>query len=170
MANKNCCICCPCCQTCCNIIWVILIGWELFLFWCIFGIIYCISLAGIPCGKQCFKIACFVIWPFGKDIVKKSDDKGCCGLFGNIIWIIFGGGEIALIEIIFCGISFCTIIGIPFGIQLWKLVKITFSPYGNEVVKLEEGDSEKTKEKEKEEKEKKEDVQIYESEREKPNE
>ena len=111
-----------------------MLGWELFLFWGIFGVIYCITIIGIPCGKQCFKIACFVVCPFEKEIIRKEEESSCCNCFGNVIWVIFGGLELAIIELILCGLCFITIIGIPFGFQLWKLIKITFIPYGTSVV------------------------------------
>ena len=49
-----------------NVLWAILFGWELFLLYGLFGAICCITIIGIPFGKQYFKIAKFVIWPLGR--------------------------------------------------------------------------------------------------------
>lgn len=141
MACDNCCMCCGCCKCFCNFIWVIFIGWELFIFWCLFGLLYCVTIVGISCGKQCFKIACYAICPFGKKLTQDPSDKGCCGCFGNIIWIILGGFEIALLEIIFGIVTFCTIVGIPMALKLFSLVKITFCPYGIAVTSDGEGET-----------------------------
>ena len=133
--NGLCCKCCSCCNFFCAILWLIFIGWELFLIWCLFGIFSFITIIGIKNGVKCFQIALFVIWPFKKELTVDTNEKHCCGIFGTIIWIIFGGFEIVLLELIFCGLSFATVIGIPFGIQLWKLVKITFWPYEVVIIK-----------------------------------
>ena len=53
----------------------------------------------------------------------------------NVIWILFGGLELAIVEGII-GIVFCiTIIGIPFGKQYFKLAKLCFMPFGAEITK-----------------------------------
>ena len=134
-----CCKCCSCCNCFCAFLWLILVGWELFLLWCIFGLVSFITIIGIKNGCKCFEIACFVLWPFKKKIEVDKEAKHCCGCFGSLIWIIFGGFEIILFELLFCGLSFVTIIGIPFGIQLCELIKVTFWPYSVKIVK----DSEK---------------------------
>ena len=53
--------------------------------------------------------------------------------FGNIIWIIFGGLFLAL-GYVFSGIILCcTIIGIPFGLQIFKVASLALWPFGREV-------------------------------------
>ena len=55
-------------------------------------------------------------------------------LFGNIIWLIFGG-FISGVGYILGGASICmTIVGIPFGIQNIKLGFATMTPFGKENV------------------------------------
>ena len=54
-------------------------------------------------------------------------------IIGNIIWVIFGGLILAL-EYAICGLIWCsTIIGIPFGIQLFKCASLALWPFGREV-------------------------------------
>ena len=130
-----CCKCCSCCNCFCAALWLILIGWELFLFWCIFGLINCITIIGFTNGKKCFSIACFVLWPFKKQLTVDDKATHCCGCFGTVVWIILGGFEIIIFEAIFCALSFITIVGIPFGYQLWQLIKVTFWPYEVVIVK-----------------------------------
>lgn len=109
-----------------NILWLVLVGFWSALGYFLLGIIWCITIIGIPFGKQSFKIGRLMFWPFGKDI--KSD-------FGkhpiaNIIWLIFGGLELA-IGFLFVGLILCiTIIGIPFGKQCFKLAKLSAVPFG----------------------------------------
>lgn len=74
------------------------------------------------------------LWPFGRQVVPKPSDGGCLNIIMNIIWIIFGGIEIALAHIVL-GLAFCiTIIGIPFGIQHFKLSLLALVPFGKEIV------------------------------------
>ena len=58
-------------------------------------------------------------------------------LFGNLIWLIFGG-FVAGIEYFISGLLLClTIIGIPFGLRSIKLGAATLTPFGKEVVDAE---------------------------------
>jgi uncharacterized membrane protein YccF (DUF307 family) len=59
-------------------------------------------------------------------------------LIGNILWIFIGGGIILFIEYVIGGIFLClTIIGIPFGIQKFKLAILSLAPFGQQVVETE---------------------------------
>ena len=109
-----------------NIIWFLLIGLVSAIGWFLTGILWCITIIGIPFGKQCFKIAKLVILPFGK-VVKTDFGKHP---IAHIIWIIFGGLALALGYVI-SGVIFCiTIIGIPFGKQCFKLATLAIMPFG----------------------------------------
>lgn len=56
-------------------------------------------------------------------------------LLGNIIWFVFGGVEIAL-EYFIAGLALCvTIVGIPFGLQAFKLGQLAIWPFGAHVTK-----------------------------------
>jgi uncharacterized membrane protein YccF (DUF307 family) len=51
----------------------------------------------------------------------------------NIIWILCGGIEIASLHVGF-GICCClTIIGIPFGVQHFKMALLALIPFGKEI-------------------------------------
>ena len=126
-------------QICGNIIWLIFGGLFEAIAWIIIGIFFCITIIGIPFGKQCFKIASLVICPFGKKI-EYSNNSGCCQLLGNIIWILMCGLFLGIYNLIL-GCFFCiTIILIPFGLQIFKLAKISFLPFGAKVVEDTESD------------------------------
>jgi uncharacterized membrane protein YccF (DUF307 family) len=53
-----------------NVIWAILLGWELALLYCMLGVLYCITIIGIPLGKQWFKLASFIFLPLGRGFGK----------------------------------------------------------------------------------------------------
>ncbi|MBP3740399.1 MAG: YccF domain-containing protein [Bacteroidales bacterium] len=55
---------------------------------------------------------------------------------GNIIWVLFGGLELALGYFV-SGVALClTIIGIPFGLQIFKLCLLALWPFGHNVNKM----------------------------------
>lgn len=113
-----------------NIIWFLTVGPCCALFWCIAGILWSLTIVWIPIGIQCFKMAYLVLWPFGKEVVY-SDDIG----FGfiNIAWILVSGVELAFMYLM-VGLACClTIIGIPFGIQIFKMMKLCFAPFGTQI-------------------------------------
>lgn len=113
-----------------NIIWFILGGFISFLSWGILGILWSITIVGIPIGIQCFKFAKMAAAPFGKDI--QFSDSGA-SLLINIIWLLLGGFVIVGEEVVL-GIIFClTIVGIPFGMQHFKHAKLALLPVGSEI-------------------------------------
>ncbi len=124
-----------------NIIWFIFGGLIMGLAWWLIGLLCYVSIIGIPWGKACFVIGQFTFWPFGKEAVGRKqlsgkDDigTGTFGVIGNIIWLILAGLWLAIGHII-SGLLCCiTIIGIPFGIQHFKLVKISLMPIGMTIV------------------------------------
>lgn len=114
-----------------NIIWFLLIGLWSGLAWLFLGILYCITIIGIPIGIQLFKFAQLSFFPFGKDVMFSEKTSS---LLLNIIWLIFGGIELGF-GYLLTGLIFCiTIIGIPFGKQCFKLMKISFLPFSANIV------------------------------------
>lgn len=110
-----------------NILWFLLGGLEMALVWYLIGLLWCITIVGIPVGVQCFKIGTLCLWPFGKEIVYGEKTSS---ILLNILWIIFGGLELAVMHAIL-GVLFCiTIIGIPFGKQYFKLARLSLMPFG----------------------------------------
>lgn len=109
-----------------NVLWFIFVGLLSFVYWFIIGLLWCITIIGIPFGIQCFKIAFFIGFPFGKTITTQFDAHPVA----NFIWLIFFGWEIALGYAII-GVLLCvTIIGIPFGKQCFKLTSLSLLPFG----------------------------------------
>lgn len=109
-----------------NILWIIFGGLFASIMYFIAGIILCITIIGIPFGLQAFKFANLVLTPFGKE-VKLNFDKHP---IANILWLIFFGWEIMMSHLV-AGVILCiTIVGIPFGLQAFKLAKLAIFPFG----------------------------------------
>lgn len=115
-----------------NIIWLIFGGLFTALGWFVVGVIFCITIVGIPLGRQAFKMAKLTLAPFGKEIVYGG---GAPSLIANICWLLFGGLEEALAYLILGCVYCITIVGIPFGKQLFKMAKLSLLPFGAEVCK-----------------------------------
>ena len=117
-----------------NILWLILGGFLISLYYFIMGLFFCITLIGIPFGLQLFKIGTFALWPFGKEVEPTPSDSGCLAIVMNVIWILFGGVEIALLHLGFGLLCCITIIGLPFGIQHFKMTLLALVPFGKKIV------------------------------------
>lgn len=118
-----------------NILWFILGGFLLGLLYILIGVLYCITIIGIPFGYQLMKIGVYVMWPFGRSIEFDKGEPGCLSMAFNIIWILCGWLELALMHIVIGCILCITIIGIPFGIQHFKIAKLAFLPFGQKAGK-----------------------------------
>lgn len=114
-----------------NILWVILGGIWTSLAWAILGVLLCITVVGIPFGLQCFKAARLTFFPFGKKVALNFSKHP----IANTLWAIFLGWEIALSYLTFGVLNCITIIGIPSGIQCFKLMKLAFFPFGATIQK-----------------------------------
>jgi uncharacterized membrane protein YccF (DUF307 family) len=118
-----------------NILWLILAGWWLALGYVVAGIIACILIITIPFGIASFRLASFVVWPFGRTVVWRRE-AGVWSVIGNIVWLVLLGWELALFHLIAGLLLFITIIGIPFGIACWKMIPLALVPLGREVVPI----------------------------------
>jgi uncharacterized membrane protein YccF (DUF307 family) len=119
-----------------NVIWLILCGFWMAIAYAVAGII-CFALffliVTIPFGIAAFRIAGYVLWPFGRSIEPRRD-AGLGSLIGNIIWIILFGWWLALGHLL-TGIALCiTIIGIPLGLANFKIIPISLVPLGVHIV------------------------------------
>lgn len=112
-----------------NILWLILGGLIMGICYYIIGALFCITIIGIPIGKQYFKFGKLLFMPFGKEVKSNFDKHPIL----NIIWVVFIGWGMALGAFIL-GVFLCiTIIGIPFGKQWFKLIKLVALPFGAEI-------------------------------------
>jgi uncharacterized membrane protein YccF (DUF307 family) len=52
---------------------------------------------------------------------------------GNLLWFVLGGFLVTLIYFIGGLVLCCTIVGIPFGVQLWKIGILSVAPFGRDI-------------------------------------
>jgi len=117
-----------------NLLWLLLAGWAMFLSYLVAGALLCITIIGIPFGVAAFRLAFFVIWPFGRVAVHDPDRVPGVSAIANVLWFILAGWWLALGHLV-TGVVLClTIIGIPFGIQSFKLAGLALAPLARRIV------------------------------------
>ena len=112
-----------------NILWLVLGGLLVALMYFAAGLLLCVTIIGIPFGLQLMKIGVLALAPFGCEVVGKSD-VGCFSAVFSILWILFGWWEIALVHLLLACLCAITIIGIPFAKAHWRLMMMSFLPFG----------------------------------------
>jgi uncharacterized membrane protein YccF (DUF307 family) len=117
-----------------NVTWLIFGGVLVAIEYFLFSMVLMITVIGIPFSFQTLKLASFALWPFGRTSIVKGGGSGCIYTGMNIFWILCGGIWIAATHLIFGIILGITIIGIPFGVQHFKLATVALAPFGRTVV------------------------------------
>jgi uncharacterized membrane protein YccF (DUF307 family) len=121
------------------VIWLVFGGLWLALGYAVVGIVMCILIITIPFGIAAFRIALFCLWPFGRTLIRR-DDAGAASVIGNVIWFILAGWWLAIGHLV-TGVLMClTIIGIPLGLANFKLIPVSLTPFGREIVDIDEAE------------------------------
>lgn len=116
-----------------NVIWLICGGLIVALEYFLSGLLLCATIIGIPFGIQCFKIGILTLLPFGREVREVPGEGGCLQTVFNILWIFTGGIWIAFTHLIFGILLGITIIGLPFAKQHFKLMRLSFTPFGKDI-------------------------------------
>jgi uncharacterized membrane protein YccF (DUF307 family) len=121
-------------RTVLNILWLVLSGFWLAIGYALAGVIMCILIITIPFGIASFRLAAFVLWPFGRTVVRRPD-AGAASTIGNVLWFILVGLWMAVAHLIL-GVVLClTIVGIPLGLGNFKLAAVAIAPLGKDNVR-----------------------------------
>jgi uncharacterized membrane protein YccF (DUF307 family) len=120
-------------RTVLNIIWLVLCGFWMAVLYVIAGIVMCVLIITIPFGLQAFKLAGFMLWPFGRTVVRRPE-AGAGSAIGNVLWVVLVGWELAIAHLVTAFLLAITIIGIPLALANLKLVPISLLPFGRTVV------------------------------------
>ncbi len=116
-----------------NVIWLVLCGFWMAILYALAGLVCFVLIIAIPFGIAAFRIAGYVLWPFGRTIDARPR-AGVGSLVGNILWIILFGWWLAFGHLV-TGVMLClTIIGIPLGLANFKIIPITLVPLGVRIV------------------------------------
>lgn len=119
-----------------NIIWFIFGGVWLAIGYLLGGLLMCITIIGIPFGIQAFKLAGLALWPFGRTAAFGRSD-GCLEVGFNILWLVIVGWGLFIAHLVAGAVLCVTIIGIPWGVQAFKLSTLALWPFGRVIVPIE---------------------------------
>jgi uncharacterized membrane protein YccF (DUF307 family) len=120
-----------------NLIWLVFGGLLLALGYAVVALVMFVLIITIPFGIASARIALFCLWPFGRTLVRRPD-AGAGSLIGNVIWFVLAGWWLALGHLI-TGLLMClTIIGIPLGLANFKLIPVSLTPFGRDIVDSEQ--------------------------------
>ena len=116
-----------------NLIWLVFGGLVMAFGYAVVALVMFVLIITIPFGVASARIALFCLWPFGRTIVRRPD-AGAGSTIGNIIWFVLAGWWLAIGHVI-TGVLMClTIIGIPLGLANFKLIPVSLTPFGREIV------------------------------------
>ena len=113
-----------------NIIWVVFGGWLVALEYLVAAVSLMVTIVGLPFGWQLLKIAWLSLLPFGNEFERAEADFPVTRWFFNIIWLLFFGIVIVASHLLLGLLFSLTIVGLPFGIQHFKLAKVALWPFG----------------------------------------
>ena len=117
-----------------NILWLLLGGIFTAVEYLISSLLMMITIIGIPFGIQTLKMSMLALCPFGKEVRSRPHSGGCLSILMNILWIFLGGIWISLSHLAWGILLSITIIGIPFGMQHFKLAGLALTPFGKEII------------------------------------
>ena len=116
-----------------NVIWLVVSGFWLAVGYALAGLVMCLLIITFPFGIAAFRLASFVLWPFGRTLIRQPE-AGAASTIGNVIWFVLAGVWIAIGHLVL-GVGLClTIIGIPFGWANIKLAAVAIAPLGKDIV------------------------------------
>jgi uncharacterized membrane protein YccF (DUF307 family) len=122
-----------------NVIWFVFAGLWTAIGYAIAALIMFVLIITIPFGVAALRIGIFALWPFGRTVVHRAD-AGVGSAIGNVIWFLLAGWWLILLHLITGTLLCLTVIGIPLGLANYKLIPVTFRPFGRDIVSIEEAE------------------------------
>ena len=116
-----------------NVLWLVLSGFWLAIGYTVAGLIMCLLVITIPFGVASFRLAAYVLWPFGRTVVRRAD-AGAVSTLGNVLWFLLVGLWMALAHIVLGCLLCLTVVGIPLGLGNFKLAAVAIAPLGKQIV------------------------------------
>jgi len=120
-----------------NVIWLVFGGLVMAFGYAVVALVMFVLIITIPFGVASARIALFCLWPFGRTIVRRPD-AGAGSTIGNVIWFVLAGWWLAIGHVI-TGVLMCiTIIGIPLGLANFKLIPLSLTPFGRDIIDIDQ--------------------------------
>ncbi len=114
-----------------NTIWFLVGGLWLGLLFSLFAALLCVTVVGIPRGKECFSAALVAMFPYGKKVHLHPKMHWTA----NLIWTVLVGWELALLFVVAGVTCILTVVGVFRGLQAFKLARLALFPFGAQTEK-----------------------------------
>ena len=116
-----------------NLLWLVLAGLELAVAYVIGGLLAVVFVVTVPLAVPAFRLAGYALWPFGR-IVVRQPGAGAGSTAMNVVWFLVAGWWLALAHLVTGVALLITVIGIPFGVASFKMMRLAVAPYGKEII------------------------------------
>ena len=120
-----------------NVLWFIFGGWISGLLWLLTAVVLAVTVIGLPWAAAAWRLGLFAFAPFGRTAIARTGlhtGRGGLDVVLNVVWVLFAGWWLALHHLILGAVQCVTVVGIPFGLQHFKLAGLSLAPVGTEVV------------------------------------
>lgn len=120
-------------RTILNVIWLLLGGIWLAAAYFLAGVIACLLIVTIPVGIASFRMARYVLWPFGTLVVQKPS-AGAGSTIMNVIWFVTVGWILVVVHVITALTQAITVVGIANAVVSLMMIPVTAFPFGKELI------------------------------------
>lgn len=117
-----------------NCLWFVFGGFLPGLLLIIYGLIVCVTVVGIPMGVDAMRIGVDMFMPFGRTLVINKERSSTGYIVVNAIWLILLGWIMVIFHILLGVILIATILGIPLGLQHFRMIPQSASPFNYDLV------------------------------------
>lgn len=117
-----------------NIIYFLVGGFLPGLLLMVFGLLLCITIVGAPAGVKCIQRGFSMFMPFGASIEPAEDTHNKGYVVLDTVWLILFGWILVIVHLLLGIVLMVTIIGIPFGLQHFKMIPVTAMPMSHHLV------------------------------------
>lgn len=120
-------------RTLLNLVWLVLAGFWLALGYVLAGVLCFILIITIPAGVASFRMARYVLWPFGKAVVP-MEHTGALSAVSNVIWFVIAGWWLAIAHVVAAFAQALSIIGVLNAVVSLKMIPVCCFPFGKQIV------------------------------------
>ncbi|MGL4831569.1 MAG: YccF domain-containing protein [Propionibacteriaceae bacterium] len=120
-------------KTIINAIWFLLAGVWLWLGYMLAGVLACIFVVTIPFGIASFRLANYVVWPFGRTVVARPS-AGVHTALANVVWFVIAGWWLVLLHLVIALGQALTIVGLANAWVSLKMIPVCLAPFGKQIV------------------------------------
>uniref|UniRef100_A0A672L9F8 Low affinity vacuolar monovalent cation/H(+) antiporter-like n=1 Tax=Sinocyclocheilus grahami TaxID=75366 RepID=A0A672L9F8_SINGR len=111
-----------------NVIYVLLFGWWISIFYFLVSLLMFCTIAGIPYGKLCLQLSGYFLWPFGKALQKVSVKYIHLQNFpqrhSTYVWLVLGYPLLAVVHFLAIFLSWMMVFTIPVSKMNFRTLRI----------------------------------------------